>query len=170
MRLLSKSSARTAKSGVRTAVLSGGVAALTALAVAGAPALAQNSAPSDTPTPPVIVSGVGHSTVFLSTATFTTLGKLHLGAGSWTVFAKAEVTGQTVLLHCRLTAGTDSDLIDPSIDGSTVYSQEVTLNVTHVFASAGNAVFACNSSGVSVAANQIKMTAIKAGKLTRVNL
>jgi hypothetical protein len=116
------------------------------------------------------VSGVGHSTVFMSTATFTTLGKLHLGAGSWTVFAKAEVSGQTVLLHCRVTAGTDSDLVDPQIDLATVNSQEVALNVTHVFTSAGNAIFACNSSGVSVAASQIKMTAIKAGTLTKVNL
>ena len=157
------------KSGARAAVLSAGVAAVTALVVAGGPALAQNSTPAVAATP-VIVSGVGHSTVFMSTATFTTLGKLHLGAGSWTVFAKAEVSGQTVLLHCRVKAGADSDLVDPQIDLATVNSQEVTLNVTHVFTSAGNAIFACNSSGVSVAASQIKMTAIKAGTLTKVNL
>lgn len=155
---------------LRTTIISAGVAAVTALVAAGGPALAQGSAPTTTPPSPVIVAGAKAGPVFLFTASYTTLGTLHLTAGSWTIFAKAEVVGQTVLLHCRLVAGADNDHADPQIDGSTVDSQEVALNVTHVFASAGTAVLSCNSSGVSVAISSIKMTAIKAGTLTKVTL
>lgn len=154
---------------VRTAVVSAGVAAATALAVAGGPALAQGSAPA-APTPPVIVAGVGHHTVFLSTASYQALGTLHLSRGSWTIFAKASIQGQTDLLHCRVTAGTDSDTNDLAINGTTDYSVGIALNVSHVFASGGNVVFACNSSGVSEAVTAIKITAIKAGTLTKVTL
>jgi len=157
-------------SNVRTIVVSGGVAAVTALAVAGMPALAQGSAPAASATP-VIVSGVGHHTVFLGGIDrFVTLGALHLGRGAWTIFAKAEISGVTDQMHCRLAAGSDSDVSSTNIDASSDYDEQVALNATHVFASAGRAVFACSGSGASEAVFNIKMTAIKAGTLTRVRL
>jgi hypothetical protein len=157
-------------SNLRTIVVSGGVAAVTALAVAGVPALAQGSAPAASATP-VIVSGVGHHTVFLGGLdSYVTLGKLSLGRGAWTVFAEAEVYGQTVQLHCKLAAGSDSDLSSTNIDASSDYDEQVALNVTHVFANGGHVVFACTGSGVSEAVFNIKMTAIKAGTLTKVRL
>src|SRR5215469_11624800 len=126
---------------VRTALIASGVAAITAVAVAAGPALAQRSAPAATPAPPVIVSGVGHNTVFLGGfTTYRTLGTLHLSKGSWTIFGKANVSGQTVELHCRITAGSDSDTVDPQIDQATVFSQQFVVNVTHKFTSAGNVV------------------------------
>jgi hypothetical protein len=156
-------------SNVRTIVISCGVAAVTALAVAGVPALAQGSAPAATATP-VIVSGVGHHTVFLSTSGNVTVGTLHLARGSWTIFAKAEVSGATDQLHCKLAAGSDSDLSTTNIDGTSDFDEQVALNTTHVFGSAGSAVFTCDSFGPSEAIMNIKMTAIKAGTLIKVRL
>lgn len=156
-------------SNVRTIVISCGVAAVTALAVAGVPALAQGSAPAATATP-VIVSGVGHHTVFLSNSVPVTLGTLHLARGSWTIFAKAEVSGMTDQLHCKLAAGSDSDVSTTNIDASADFDEQVALNATHVFRGAGNVVFSCNSFGASEGVVNIKMTAIKAGTLIRVRL
>lgn len=157
-------------SNVRTIVVSGGVAAVTALAVAGVPALAQGSAPAASATP-IIVSGVGHHTVFLGGSVgYVTIGTLNLGRGAWTIFAKAEVSGQTVQLHCKLTAGSNSDQSSTNIDASSDYDEQVALNVTHVFARAGHVVFACSGSGVSEGVFNIKMTAIKAGTLINVRL
>lgn len=157
-------------SNVRTIVVSGGVAAVTALAVAGVPALAQGSAPTASATP-IIVSGVGHHTIFLGgSASYVTLGTLHLSRGAWTIFAKAEVSGQTVQLRCKLTAGSDSDLSSTNIDVSSDYDEQVALNTTHVFTRIGRVVFACNGAGVSEAVFNIKMTAIRAGTLTKVRL
>lgn len=158
-------------SGVRTAIISGGVAAATALVITGSPALAQRSAPTASGAPIIVTGSSGTKTVFLGGhGNFVTLGKLRLASGGWTIFAKAEVSGQTDQLHCRLVAGNNSDAVDPQIEGSTVFDQEVALNVAHVFRSAGSVTFACNSSGASEALNNIKMTAIKAGTLTIVRL
>jgi len=157
-------------SNVRTIVISCGVAAITALAVAGVPALAQGSAPAATATP-VIVSGVGHHTVFLTSSSGNvTLGTLHLARGSWTIFAKAEVSGATDQLHCKLAAGSDSDVSTTNIDASSDFDEQVALNATHVFRSAGSAVFTCDAFGPSEAVFNIKMTAIKAGTLIKVRL
>jgi hypothetical protein len=157
-------------SNVRTIVVSGGVAAVTALAVAGVPALAQGSAPTASATP-IIVSGVGHHTVFLGgIGRYVTLGTLHLRPGAWTIFAKAEVTGQTVQLRCKLTAGSDSDLSSTNIDATSDYDEQVALNATHVFGRTGGVVFACNGAGVPEAVFNVKMTAIKAGTLIKVRL
>lgn len=155
---------------VQTIVIAGGVAAVTALAVAGGPALAQGSAPAASATP-IIVSGVGHHTIFLGGIDgFVTLGKLSLGSGAWTIFAKAEVSGQTVQLHCKLTAGSDSDVSSTNIDGASDYDEQVALNTAHVFRSGGHAVFACSGFGVSEAVFNVRMTAIKAGRLIQVRL
>jgi hypothetical protein len=157
-------------SGVRTAVISGGVAAVTALVITGSPALAQRSAPTAGGTP-VIVTGAGNHTVFLGGhSNYVTVGTLHLVSGSWTIFAKAEVEGVTDRLHCKLSAAGNSDAVNPQIDESAVPDQEVVLNMAHVFRSAGNVVFACNGSGFDMAVFNIKMTAIRAGTLTMVRL
>ena len=157
-------------SNARTLVVSGGIAAITALAVAGVPALAQGSAPATSATP-VIVSGVGHHTVFLTnTSGNVTLGSLRLSRGSWTIFAKAEVTGTTVQLHCKLAAGSDSDVSTTNIDQSSDFDEQVALNATHAFRGSGRATFSCDAFGQSEAVFNIKMTAIQAGKLIQVRL
>jgi hypothetical protein len=157
-------------SNVRTIVISCGAAAVTALAVASVPALAQGSAPAATATP-VIVSGVGHHTVFLTSSSGNvTLGTLHLARGSWTIFAKAEVSGATDQLHCKLAAGSDSDLSTTNIDGASDFDEQVALNATHVFGGTGSVVFSCNGFGASEGIFNIKMTAIKAGTLIKVRL
>jgi hypothetical protein len=162
---------RFSSSGVRTAIISGGVAAMTALVITGSPAFAQRSAPAVGGTPIIVTGSSGAKTVFLGGHNnFVTLGKLRLATGGWTIIAKAEVSGETDQVHCRLAAGGNSDAVDPQIDGSTVFNQEVVLNVAHVFRSAGSVTFACNGSGASEALNNIKMTAIKAGTLTMVRL
>jgi hypothetical protein len=160
-------------SGVRTAVIAGGVAAVTALVITGSPAFAQRSAPAAGGTP-IIITGSGTHTILLAGKdNFVTLGKLHLAAGGWTIFAKAEVTAVTVELHCKLSAGVNSDAVNPQIIGSSSGRsgyQEVVLNMAHVFRAVGVVTFACNGSGVSGAIFDVKMTAIKAGSLKIVKL
>jgi hypothetical protein len=158
-------------SNARTAVVSASVAAATAFGVAAVPALAGNRAPSATPTP-LIISGT-RSLGIINGAT--TVARLALPAGSWTVFAKADVStagGGPVQLHCTLKAGTATDHTDPELEsGATgAFDENIALNVSHKFAKAGAALLSCNSSGVTVDVISIKMTAIKAGKLSIVSL
>jgi hypothetical protein len=161
-------------SNVRTVLVSGGVAAVTALVMTTAPALA-GSRPSATPgaTPsPVIISGTRTLAIINGN---TAIARLALPAGSWAVFVKADVStqgGGPVQLHCTLTAGSSSDHTDPELEsgGSSAFTENIALNVAHKFARAGAALLKCNSSGVTVDVISVKMTAIKAGKLSIVKL
>jgi hypothetical protein len=105
----------------------------------------------------------------------TTIARMALPAGSWVVFAKADAStagGGPVQLHCTLTAGSSSDHTDPELEsgGAGAFDENIALNVAHKFASAGAALLSCNSSGVTVDISSIKITAIKAGKLSIVSL
>jgi hypothetical protein len=158
-------------SNARTAIVSCGVAAATAFGVAAAPALAGNRAPNATPSP-VILSGTRSLAVINGS---TTIARLGLPAGSWVVFAKADAStagGGPVQLHCTLKAGSSSDHTDPELEsgGTGAFDENIALNVAHKFAKAGAALLSCNSSGVTVDVVSIKMTAIKAGKLSIVSL
>jgi hypothetical protein len=157
-------------SNARTAIVSCGVAAATAFGVAAAPALAGNRAPSATPSP-VILSGTSKLAVPNGP---TTIARLGLPKGSWVVFVKADVSavsGGPVQVHCTLKAGSSSDHTDPALDDRTgAFEENIALNVAHKFASAGAALLSCDNSGANVDVISIKMTAIKAGKLSIVSL
>jgi hypothetical protein len=157
-------------SNARTAIVSCCVAAVTALGVAAVPALAGSRAPSATATP-VILSGTRTSAEINGQ---TTIARLGLPKGSWVVFAKADVStagGGPVQLHCTLKAGSSSDHTDPELESGTgAFDENIALNVAHKFANAGAALLSCNSSGVVVDVVSVKMTGIKAGKLSIVSL
>ncbi|HEX6934438.1 MAG TPA: hypothetical protein VF162_20005 [Streptosporangiaceae bacterium] len=91
------------------------------------------------------------------------------------MFVKADVStadGGPGQLHCTLTAGNSSDHTDPELEssGTGIFDENIALNVAHKFATAGAALLSCNSSGVTVDVISVKMTAIKAGKLSIVSL
>ena len=157
-------------SNARTAMVSCGVAAVTAFGVAAAPALAGNRAPSAAPSP-VILSGTNKLAVPNGLRTIARLG---LPKGSWVVFAKADISavgGGPVQVHCTLKAGSSSDHTDPELeDGTGAFDENFALNVAHKFANAGAALLSCDNSGANVDVISIKMTAIKAGKLSIVSL
>jgi len=160
-------------SNARTAIVSCGVAAATAFGVAAGPAFAGSRAPSATPSP-VILSG---TTKVVFANGNRPIARLGLPTGSWVVFVKADVsnlslpgTGQ-VRVHCTLKAGSSTDHTDPVLDDqSGVFDQNIALNVAHKFAHAGAALLSCDNSGANVEVISIKMTAIKAGKLSIVSL
>ena len=157
-------------SNVRTVLVSGGVAAVTALVMTTAPALA-GGRPGATPSP-VIISGTRTLAIINGNSA---IARLALPAGSWAVFVKADVStqgGGPVQLHCTLTAGNSSDHTDPELEsgGTSAFTENIALNVAHKFAKAGAALLKCNSSGVTVDVISVKMTAIKAGKLSIVKL
>ena len=159
-------------SNVRTAVVAAGVAAVTAVVMAGVPALA-GSAASSAPTPPVIIAGAKSGVVIITGAS--TVARLSLPAGSWSVYAKADVStqgGGPVELHCTLQAGSSTDLTLPQLEsgGTSAFTENISLSVAHRFLSPGRAVLSCNSFGVTVDVSSIKITAIKAGTLTLVKL
>jgi len=88
---------------------------------------------------------------------------------------KADVStagGGPVQLHYTLTAGDSSDHTDPEPEsgGTAAFVENIVLNVAHKFATAGAALLSCNTSGVTVDVISVKMTAIKAGKLSIVSL
>jgi len=159
------------RTNVLTAVVSSGIAAMTALVVTGAPSAgAVRLTPSVTATP-VIISGSKASVIITTTATVT----LPLPAGRWAIFAKADAStqgGGPVQFHCTLKAGTSKDHTDPELEsgGSAAFDENIALNVAHKFTGAGSAVLSCNSSGVTVDLVSVKITAIKAGTLNNVKL
>src|SRR5262252_6385704 len=93
------------RTNVVTAVVSSGIAAMTAIVVSGAPSAgAARLTPAVTATP-VIISGSKASVIVTTTATVT----LPLPAGRWAIFAKADANtqgGGPVEFHCKLKAGT----------------------------------------------------------------
>lgn len=157
---------------VRTMIVSGAVAAVTALIMTTAPALAGAPArPSATPSP-VIISGTRTLGIIDGNKA---VARLAVPAGSWVIFAKADVStggGGPVELHCTLKAGSSSDHTDPELEsgGTSAFVENIALNVAHKFAKAGAALLSCNTSGVTVDVISVKMTAIKAGKLSIVSL
>jgi hypothetical protein len=145
---------------------------MTTLVLAAVPAVAGNSAAPSATASPVILSGTRALAIISGN---TTIARMALPAGSWVVFAKADVStgGATAVeLHCTLTAGSSSDHTDPELEtgGTSAFNENIALNVAHKFASAGAALLSCNSSGVTVDITSIKITAIKAGKLSIVSL
>src|SRR5215467_9457243 len=153
-------------SNARNVIIAASVAAITALVMTTAPALAGNSAPNATPSP-VIISG--HRSLAVINGP-TTIARLALPAGSWTIFAKADVSTVSgpVELHCKLKAGNSSDHTDTELEngGTAATTENFVLNVVHKFARASAALLSCDSAGVVVNVSSIRMTAIKAGKLT----
>lgn len=154
---------------VRTAVISAGVAAVTAAVLAGGPALANNAGTS--PAGPAVVTGFRAGPVnFTAKAT---LGTLNLKAGNWVIVAKAWLvtngSSSNVFMDCLLTAGKNSDEVRPTIPPGNIQQagQAITLNLVHSFSgSGGNVAFTCDSFGAAIQANGIRITAIKAGTVT----
>jgi len=152
----------------RTVIVSGGVAALTAAVMAGAPAMARIASVSATPSP-VIISGFKDGPVSVTGNFQNVLARLRLPQGSWAIFGKAWVddVGSGVDMDCRLVAGGDFDQARAAISqgvGAPV-DETIALNVVHRFGRPGTVKFECKSSGVPVNVNFIKITAIKAGQL-----
>jgi len=152
----------------RTVIVSGGVAAVTAAVMAGAPAMARIAAPSAT-TSPVIISGFKDGPVSVSNGFQNVVARLRLPRGSWAIFGKAwlDDVGSAVDMDCRLVAGGDFDQARASISqgvGAPV-DETIALNVVHRFGSPGTVKLECKSAGVPVNVNFIKITAIKAGQL-----
>jgi len=160
---------------VRTAVISAGVAAVTAAVLAGAPALANSAGKATATAGPAVVTGYRAGPV--STSAQATLGSLSLKAGNWVILAKAwlvtENSTDIVFMDCKLTAGKNSDEVRPTIPpGSTAQAgQAIALNLVHSFkGSGGNVTFTCSSFGEPIQANGIRITAIKAGTVTNQTL
>jgi hypothetical protein len=153
----------------RTVIVAGGVAAVTAAVMAGAPAMARIATASATPSP-VIISGFKDGPVSISNASQNVLARLRLPQGSWAIFGKAWVddVGIAVDMDCRLVAGGDFDQARAALSqGVGAPSDEtIAMNVVHRFGSPGMVKFECKSFGAAVDVNFIKITAIKAGQLT----
>ncbi len=128
-----------------TVIVSGAVAAVTAAVLAGAPALAGSSTTA-APTGPVVITGSKGLAIISGAATVATLT---VPAGRWAIFAKADAS----------TAG-----------GTAAFDENIALNVAHRFSRRGNVSLACNSSGITVDVRSIKITAIKARRLTNVRM
>src|SRR5262249_2991578 len=110
---------------------------------------------------PVEVTGTGQHTV----------ATMHVPAGSWAIFAKAWVlnlSGNFVQVDCRLVAGAAQDASRPVVapNGLNVSAATLAFNVIHKYTTAGTATVECNAFNTDIQLNQIKITAIKAGKLT----
>ncbi len=154
-----------------TVIVSGAVAAVTAAVLAGAPALAGSSTTA-APTGPVVITGSKGLAIISGAATVATLT---VPAGRWAIFAKADAStagGGPVQLHCTLSAGTRVDHTDPELEagGTAAFDENIALNVAHRFSRRGNVSLACNSSGITVDVRSIKITAIKARRLTNVRM
>jgi hypothetical protein len=158
---------------VKTAVIAGGVAAVTAGILAGGPALAKDVEAATAASPAVVT---GYRAGPLNFSTTSTLGKLHLKAGNWVIIAKAWLVSTSdfnVYMDCTLTAGNGTDTVRPTIPPGDVQQtgQAMTLNLVRSFGkSGGNAVFSCESFGAQMQANGIRITAIQAGKVTNETL
>jgi hypothetical protein len=158
----------------KTAVISAAVAAATAAVMAGAPALARTTVARAAPSP-VIVSGFKNGPVLVTGSGLKTIATMHVPSGHWAISGKAWALnlGSVFLeVDCRLVAGTSSDSSRPVVgpNGQNVSAATLAFNVIHTFKTAGTVTVRCNSFGVSLQVNQIKITAIKAGKLTNSKL
>ena len=157
-------------------VVPAAVAAVTAAVMAGAPALAQSPAhgAAQVAAAPVIKSGFKNGPVTVTGSTLKTVASMSLGAGSWAIFAKAFLHGgaSPSVVTCQLTAGADFDPADAALETGpgAAFEQTIALNVAHKFATAGSVTLACKSPSTTVSVNYIKITAIKAGTLTVVQL
>jgi hypothetical protein len=153
----------------KTALISAAVAAVTAAVMAGAPALARNTVARTAPSP-VIVAGFKNGPVALTGSGLTTVAKLHVPSGAWAIFAKAwilNLSSSTLEPDCRLVAGSSSDNSHPSLGPNTsTPATALALNVVHRFKAASTVTMKCNSFSFPMDVIQIKITAIKAGKLT----
>jgi hypothetical protein len=94
------------------------------------------------------------------------------GVAAVTTLVLAAARGQRAVQLDRSAAASSSDHTDPELEntGTGAFVENIALNVAHKFASAGAALLSCNSSGVTVDISSIKITAIKAGKLSIVSL
>jgi len=154
----------------KTAAVAAAVAAVTAAVMAGAPALARNVAARAAATP-VIVAGFKNGPVSVTGSGLKTIATMHVPAGRWAIFGKAwllNLDDVDLAPDCRLVAGTSSDSARGGLghNHNDVNTMNVSLNVIHTFRTAGTVTMKCNVFNVHVQANSIKITAIKAGKLT----
>lgn len=154
----------------KTALISAAVAAVTAAVMAGAPALARSVSARATPSP-VIVAGFKNGPVAISGTGLQTVATMHVPAGKWAIFGKAwllNLDDVNLAPDCRLVAGTSSDSARGGLghNHNDVNTMNVSLNVIHTFRTAGTVMMKCNVFSVHVQVNSIKITAIKAGKLT----
>jgi hypothetical protein len=117
---------------------------------------------------PIVVSGSddGPRTI-AGSLSYSDLGHLDLGAGSWWVVAKAYVVNSTTSIsafECKLTTPTDVDDQQASILSAS--RQPTGMQVVHTFASQGSIHLRCRAPS-SLTARFIKITALKAGSLTK---
>jgi hypothetical protein len=155
----------------KTVAVAGAVAAVTAAVMSGAPALAGAASSVSAAPSPVIVAGFKNGPVDVTGSGLHTVATMHVPAGSWAIFAKAWVlnlSSSYVEPDCRLVAGGASDSSRPLIEpnGQSASAATLAFNVIHKFTSAGTAKVECNAFGTDIQINMIKVTAIKAGKLT----
>ncbi len=159
---------------IRSILVPAAVAAVTAVAVAGVPALAQSSAHPAAAAIPVIKTGFKNGPVGVSGTKAKTVASMSLGKGSWEIFAKAWLHGgpDPVAANCNLVAGADFDNATAALEtgAGSSYAHSIALMVAHKFGSAGTVKLQCMSFGVAISVNFIKITAIKAGTLTNVGL
>ena len=166
----------TSRWNMKSILVPAAVAAVTAAVMAGAPALAQSPAhgAAQAAATPIIKTGFKNGPVTVTGSTLKTVASMSLGAGNWAIFAKAFLHGGAApsVVTCQLTAGADFDPADAALETgpSTAFEQTIALNVAHKFATAGSVTLACKSPGTTVSVNFIKITAIKAGTLTIVQL
>jgi len=162
-------------------IVSASVAALAVTVMAGAPALARSSAHAAAAAAgtPVIKSGFKDGPVTVNSSNFKTVASMSLGPGSWVMFGKVFVENfdsSANNMTCELLAGTnatgeDFDLVSLTLEplSNGVFIQDIALNVVHHFSSTGKVRLLCSGSATMRLA-YIKITAIKAGTLTNVQL
>jgi hypothetical protein len=113
---------------------------------------------------------------FAAGTAFHTVGSLSLGAGKWWIVAKTNLmdtsTSNTSNVTCRIVIGTDTDQTTQGMYYTPQQGREgeVAVQVGHVFGSAGTASLQCGKGKGTSTADHIRLVAIKAGKLTRVQL
>jgi hypothetical protein len=106
------------------------------------------------------------------------IATMHLPRGRWAILAKLNPVNTGVdnesFVRCRLEAGGDSDrtehtIFDPSVTQSRIV---LGLQIAHFFSrpEGGSARLGCSSTQEDIEARFIRVTAVKAGRLTRIAL
>ena len=148
------------------------VAAVTAAAMASAPAIARIAGADRSAagtTIPVIKSGFNDGPVQLST-NMTKIAALRLPKGSWAIFGKLYVHAEpnATTVQCELIAGAHRDASWVSLGSASIHT--LALDVAHTFSTKGAVKLQCQDHGYDVNAWSIKITAIKAGTLANIDL
>ena len=154
------------------------VGALTATALGGFPAIAGSASQGRTTPSPIIKTGAKDGPFPVQGGNLLRqVAALRLGAGKYTIFAKVELQNLDSIderIGCSLVAGANHDSGNALIPaaGAQISDDTVSMNVSHVFSVAGAARVLCATNGPAHTAQgfDLKITAIRAGTLTQVDL